>query len=373
MQSNSKIHTSTSLTSIVFYIVVGLLLNACSGGISGTGDGGQPGDVINVDQNVSDGDGSAPQTGGDAGSGDSDDDSIPQTPDTSRIIPAALQQLNMQNDSASAALPLIAQLSSLQQEVNTALEMTGTAAGTLTTNVSDAFDATFRFTFNNTETLIARSSFSTVSYIFSTNSERTLYVLQEDNRVTARHLDRTSNSLLQARIILMADGSTIIEADLNQNGIQSYFQTYSDASTTAVFSEHPTDPTIARQRELIDTNGALTILQNCTAATQDCDLDSSWSNENATSNVQFSNARNSIEADLDTVTSPPITLPDSVDEAVATQQTNNDQPTEEQIQCGVQRVTDTVRVFCWLPQPLAPTSLFSETLAGDEIFYQPLE
>lgn len=375
MRSNRKNDTSVSLISIMFSVMVSLLISACSGGISGTGNGGQS--VVNVDDNSGTGTDSSADGGDDTDGGadaetPTDGDSIPQTPDTSQLVPAALQQLNSQSNNASAALPLTAQLLTLQQQVITELEMTSSIAGTPTTNISNAFDSTLRYTFENSETLIARSSFSAVSFIFSTSNERTFYVLQEDRTVTLRHLNRNSNSLLQARVILTTNGATLIEADLNQNGTQSYLQTYSNTAVTAVFAQQPTDPTIARQRELIDETGALIVVQNCTSASQDCSLDSSWSNANSTNDVLFFDAQSSIDTSLDGIATPAITLPDNISEAVITQVTN-DQPTEEQIQCGIQRVTNEARTFCWVPQPLGTTSLFSETLAGSEIFYQLLQ
>lgn len=386
MTSNNKFnkHASKLMNRSLICILTCLLISSCGGGISGTGDGG----AIVVDTGMVDAIGNIGVADSTDSVSDSDttmvDATAPtesdvrvQVPDVSQLIPEALQLLNSQNENVSAAQPLVAQLDALQQQVETVLQTIGASQGTPEENISNEFDTTLRYMLDNTETVIASSSDLSASYLFSTNDERVIYVLQQGESLTIRHLIRNSNSLLQATIISLADGTTIFEADQNQNGTQSYLQILSSASITIAFAQHPTDPAIARQREIIDESGSILTVQNCVAATQNCNLDSSWSSEDSTINSQFSTALTEIENRLASINSPVIALPDDVTEAVLTEPSTED-PTDEQILCGIQRVTDSgvtgsLRAFCLLPQPLGQTSVFSETLASGEIFYQLLE
>ena len=365
----------TSLPSLLLTILTCLLLSACSGGIFGTGDGG-PIDVIDPDTNGTNSPGdmvSETVANGDS-SVATDNDGFTGSLDVSQLVPQSLQQLIARNENISQAQQLATQLSTLQEEVATILNSLIAGTGIPDDNVSDAFDTTLRYTQANSETITASSDTLSASYFFNTNNERTIYLLRQNSTLTVRQLTRSNNTLLQATIISLPDGATVIEADLNQNGTQTYLQTYSTDTGTVTFAQHPTDLTLPRQRDFIDDTANILIVQNCTTATQDCDEDSNWTSTLTTGtaiDAQFSNVRTVIDNSLAGITSPLSELPDTVNEAVLTLPTDTD-PTDEQIQCGLQRVSESVRAFCVLPQPLGATNLFSETLTGSEIFYQRL-
>ncbi len=395
MRSNSTRHHALHPALIVISLLTSLLLGACSGGISGTGDGGPP-IVINPEANTSEdvagsdsGDGLSDNADSGVSDGSTDVNADPvintdpvennapaASPDTSLLLPAILQQLILLDENISAAQPLAIELNSLQQQVIASPGLTNTTTGTPTVNVSDVFDTTLSFSTQDTETLLAASSTTNTSYLFSSNAERTFHLLQQNQSLTLRYLNRTTNTLTQARITQLSDAITIMEADLNQNGQQSYLQLHLAAATSTVFSQHPTNTSIARQRELIDENGNVQTVQTCNAETQDCSLDNSWSNSSATSNEIFSIALSAIEDTLDAIATPDFDLPDEINEAVLT--TAPDQsPTDAQIQCSIQRVSDTLRTFCYLPLPIPAAgqsiTIFSETLAGGEVFYRLIE
>lgn len=396
MRNNNlhKKHASRSLRLLLIYILAGMFISACGGGISGTGDGGTP-IVIGPENNTGVADSSDAGADGnslDATASPTESDQSSRSPDVSQLLPESLRLLIARNENVSSAQPLATQLNAFQQEVDLALQIADTVAGTSEENISDEFDTTIRYSLNNTETVIARSANAATSYLFSTSNERVIQVLQQDGNLTLRYLNRNLNSLLQATIDSRTDGTIIIEADLNQNGIASYLKILSTASRTSVFGQHPTDTSIERQRELLDPSGNILTVQTCTAASQNCDIDSSWSNSDPATDTQFSTDMTTIDNRLAVITSPVASLPEGVNEAVLSQETLQ-RPTDEQIQCGIQRLTNTgetntgetntgqtnteetntIRAFCFLPQPLGPTSLFSETLAGGEIFYQLLE
>jgi len=177
------------------------------------------------------------------------------------------------------------------------------------------------------------------------------------NNVAGFTLDNTdtivasgSNSVFQATIVSLAE-SSIIAADLNENGIQTYLQSYSTMQFTAAFTQHPTDPTVPRQRELIDQTGTVTVLQNCTGAITDCISDSDFSNTDTDIGMQFSNATQAIATALSVPENAPSNaLPDGVNEAVLTTSAAT-QPTEDQILCGLQTVDGSIQFFCLRPLP----------------------
>jgi len=101
-------------------------------------------------------------------------------------------------------------------------------------------------------------------------------------------------------------------------------------------------------------------LQNCTSATQDCESDDSWSPANVGTGIQFESALTAIEnslalSDADNINAQLVALPVSTNEAVLAQSTA-DQPTQEQIRCGIQRVSRRWRNFLstYRPDQLAP-------------------
>ncbi len=383
-------------------IIVGLLLSACGGGISGTGDGGiiQPTNSQSTDAIDSTGNTAEIDSGTDAGIADGADQT-PQSPtadnanlpipDLALLAPETLLQTNSRNEGTSATVSFTTQLLALAQEAaetSNAISMADTTQLDITpvdialpNEISNQFTSTLSFSIDGTDTVVASSDANELRFFFSNNTQRAIHLLQQGNTITVRRVDRISNSVFQATIVSLPDStnstatnSTAIRADLNVNGVQTYLESYSTAEFTAAFTQHPTDPTIPRQRELIDPVGAVLVLQNCTGLIADCISDGDFSNTDADVGMQFSSAAQTIANALsEPVNSPASALPDGVNEAVLTASDIN-QPTEDQIQCGLQRVDNNIRLFCLRPVPLASdVGLFSETVSGAEILYQLLE
>jgi len=269
--------------------------------------------------------------------------------DISILLPDALLQSNARNDGSSATVPFTTQLLTLTQEANEAINAISTDQAMQSPEVSAQFnDSRFNnvagFTLDNTDTIVASADAGDLRFFFS-----------------------------QATIVSLAE-SSIIAADLNENGIQTYLQSYSTMQFTAAFTQHPTDPTVPRQRELIDQTGTVTVLQNCTGAITDCISDSDFSNTDTDIGMQFSNATQAIATALSVPENAPSNaLPDGVNEAVLTTSAAT-QPTEDQILCGLQTVDGSIQFFCLRPLPLeSDASVFSETVSGGEIFYQLLQ
>ena len=299
-------------------------------------------------------------------------------PDLSLLVPEALLQTTLRNDGISATVPFTTELITLTQEVNETIESISAAQTMQTTAISSRFndsrfDNVLSFSIDGTDTIVASADATALRFFFSDNSARAIHLFQQDDTITLRRVDRNNNTVFQAKIVSVSESSTAIGAALNNNGMQLYLESYSTAEFTTAFTHHPADPTIPRQRELIDPDGAVSVVQTCTGAIAECMSDSDYANTDATTGTRFSNAAQAIANALSTPENAPlITLPDGVDEAVLATSVDA-QPTEDQIQCGVQTVDNSIRLFCLRPLPLeSDVSLFSETVAGGEIFYQRL-
>ena len=294
------------------------------------------------------------------------------------LVPDTLLEVNTRNEGISASVPFTAQLLTLTEEVTETISAIGSARATPTTEINSQFNDTrfnniLSFSLQGTETIMASAEDTELGFFFSINSERAIHLLQQDDTVTLRRVDLSGNSVFQAKIVTLTN-STVIAADLNTLGIQSYLEAYSTDQFTAVVTQHPTDTSVPRQRELIDPTGTIFEVQNCTGPIEDCSSDSDFSNTDADIGLQFLIATRTFAAALsEPGNAPSLTLPDNVNEAVITA-TANLTPTEDQIQCGLQRVDNNTRFFCLRPLPLeSDINLFSETVSGGAIFYQALQ
>jgi len=382
----SNVHSAYKLLSAV---AISLWLSACGGGISGTGDGGPQIIIESVDSSGNTGNpgdsGSADSTGATTGGGDSGNvDASPTTaspttpnvptPDLSMLVPETLLQARLRNDGVSATQPFIAQLVAVSQDVSATFDAFDSVQTNQTDVVSGPFNKTLSFSQNGTDTTLAWADTTQLRFLLTINSERAIHVLQENNKLTIRRVDRINNAVFHAIVKTLPEGS-VVEADLNNNGDQKYLQTYSGPQFTAAYMQHPTDTAITRQRELIEPSGAVSVVQNCSANSQNCNDDSAWSNPSTSASTQLTEGTTQINSAIPTATLPQgllagDALPDNVTEAVVAA-TQNQQPTESEIQCGLQQVDNNVRAFCLQPLPLvSELVLFGEQLSGGQIFYQ---
>lgn len=408
---------SHKLLSIVFSLIICVFISACDGGISGTGAGG-PIIVQPPAQNMTDAadaSNGAINGGGDGGgetagptNGESDVNASPDngtpntdspvtespvsdsgrfpTPNLSQLIPASIIELNNRNEGTSVADAFATQLITAQQQLVAALTAIAGDQPLAAEPVASSWNNAQRFSQGDLDVVVSWDSTNGHSYLFVSNNEHAISLLQQDAVVTLRHLDFAKNSLLQAIVITQAGNTTTLEADLNQNGSQAYLQGLSDGMGATIFSQHPTDSSVTRIRELIDANGVVTISESCTAAAQDCNTVNSWNGATEQTDMLFSNTQREIDGVLATVATPVDALPVGVNEAIlvapsggqltdlvnGNTQTDTT-PAENQIHCGLQQVSDDVRAYCVRPLPLSDdTLLYGESLAGGEIFYQLL-
>jgi len=365
--------------NFIYSVALCLLLSACGGGIEGTGDGG----IILPQPTDSMVDGAAPNTA-DSGSHESDS-TTDESPNgegtvasqvafssTNSTIPAGLADgLNrVQNDSIMA--PFIDTLASAMEELDV---VTNAAISGQTTRQPIYFDYISETTTNDTTQIVRWSTdFKKVSTL-SSNAHQVVQMLSSDGAVTLRYLDIINNTVYQFKSDSAGNSERTIQADWNINGAQSYLTALINSNQTVAFVSHPTNANIVRQREISNITGEQADLQTCSDAS--CGNDSSWVSllgmDIAQANASYADARNRIGSDSDR---SPIDLPDNITEAVLAM-TNNDAPTENEIQCGIQRLNNVesrVEYFCVEPLPLETTgTLFSETLSGGQVFYQRID
>jgi len=361
---------------LIYSAVICVLLSACGGGIEGTSDGGpilpQPTDSVV--------DGSAPNTA-DSGSPEADSsaggspegDGTVAFSSTSSMIPAALADRLNRVPNDSIMTPFINTLASATEELDL-ITNAAISGQSMSQPLPDSiyFDQISQTTTNDSVEIIKWSTdFNRVSALTS-NASQVVQMLTSNGAITLRYLNITDNTVYQFKSDNTDNNTRFIQADLNTNGTQSYLTALINSNQTVAFVGHPTDAGVARQREISNNIGEQTDLQSCTDSL--CENDNSWvsllGTEVVQANASYADANNRVES---TTTQSPIALPDNIAEAVLAI-TNNETPTETEIQCGIQQlshVASRIEYFCVEPLPLENTGiLFSETLSGGQIFYQ---
>ncbi len=370
------------IAGIALVVTLSLFTAACSGGISGTGDGRpviiEPGET-GSDTTVIDGVGGTT----DSNAAPTANTNLPTLPELSLAIPTALLEAHGRNESISESAPFTQQLilvSTDFEQIQSELSIATDAA--INTAVNNYFDSSVEHSLSG-DTVIRWSSDNAAISVFSTNADRIIYFLQVDETLTIRRFDRNTNVLFQAAIDSPPENNSesVLETTLNNNGINSYLRAYSsgaEAGATVTFIQHPTNISIERQREIIDQSGAVIDIQTCTVASspESCQSDANWAvvtdSGNGTASQLFTTAINNINARLELRQTPIPSIPQEVNEAVIAT-TTEQLSAAENIQCGLQVVDGTVRAFCVEPLPLeASGTLFQEILSGGEVFYQLL-
>ena len=383
------------LISLTLLVLTGFILSACGGGISGTGDGGlivaetdtaatvdAPNAIADSSTDAQDAD------GGDTSDGAADQapgaDQLPNgidsvVPDLSQLA-STIIQTGSNATSISESLQLALNLETIATELQQLqAEIISQQGLQVAVSVSTFFDNTLTLLQDGIESVINVSNDNSLQSVFSTNSNRTLYLLLENQRLTVRRIDLVQNSLFQASLVPLGNtADLVVEAVVNTNGNVRVIRSLSTTESTVTFADHPTDTTVQSQREIINPDGTTLVLETCTRATaaNSCSLDSDWTATTSTGDTAtgdlFVQASATIEMQLTTIESPLDALPGGVDSAVIAS-TENDQDVEENLQCGLQIFMQTLRPFCVQPQPFELNgTVFQETLSAGEIFYQRL-
>jgi len=386
--------------SILFvFVLAAISVTGCGGGISGTGGGS----IITTDATIetdmadtgsitADSNGSVSDNNAPVDSGSPTADSVPVSinnviPDLSGLIANLIQSGNgadtnsVTRELAQNLIAIASQLQNLQSALQNQQNLpVSTTAGSI-------FDNTAVFSQAGSNSTIQWTNDNALVSIVSTTDENTLYLLQENQRLTLRNLDRSQNTLFQASVVptsnivatnpaVATSAAVVVEAVSNNNGALIYTRALSSEDNTITFSEHPTDNTVQSQREILAANGTTIALETCTQATaiNNCQTDTDWSavSTNATAANTFAVALENIEQSLADVVSALDTLPGGTSSAVIAN-TENVMAIDPNLQCGLQVVRGVVRSFCIQPLPLDPIgNVFEEIFSGGEIFYQRL-
>lgn len=378
MMTNNLINTRACIAKYTVIALLSLLVCACGGGIAGTGDGTPILPIENNIENSSTGNPQSPtadSTGGETQAPTHSTNDQAPVPDLSMLIPSSWVAAQARNDQTSNSIAFTQQLTTSATEI----EQISTALLNYESPNNNAdpegiYDNALSFSLESQDNTIKWSG-NTLS-LFSTNTNRHLYLSQNNQMITIRRLDRARNILFQANII-NANGSLFIEAILNNNGAESYLRsTTDDNGSTVNFTQHPTDTSLMRQREIIDLSGTTTDVQTCIADTANngCQIDDDWltvnSNDADNANTLFASASANISSALQATAARDFQLPPDVVAAVLTD-SSAEQPIAEEIQCGLILVNGTVREFCLQPLPVEITgNRFQELLSGGQVFYQ---
>ncbi len=379
----------TILRAILFQLLVAATLTACSGGISGTGDGGPiivvDGDTTDAganstDSNIPDAtvdmvvanqilpgnllsqtriDTTAPASDGVAVESSVVDNAIVTnllntllsqyneagsnvSTDITLLEPPLLEALNTcESQGRCSTLPSTASPPSTAAEVTQSYSNIVFAQGT-----SGIFDKEFSYTredgaqvtlqWNNQEDLL-------YFFIDTTNATTYSYTDKQQNTVTLRHINKASSSVLQATIVTNSDSSITVEADL----VEWYLRGTLTPQTTLIYAVNQQSPT--NRREATTPDGSTVVTETCDRS--NCLWQSEFSNS---ATEVFGNTESSLGDFSQTINNQQgITLPSSPDRLVISTSDDNGSPALQSVSCGSVRVLDRRRTFCWQTFPAA--------------------
>lgn len=207
------------------------------------------------------------------------------------------------------------------------------------------------------------------------NSAEIFYVLTDlrQRTMTLRREDKTTTTVFHAVVINDSEGNTTVEADWH--GIdEHYVKAIATATTTTLYSLNPTDSSAIRFREAITLPQQSYTIDSCITASDTCDAWISVAMDEGNVANRFSATEDTIgNFSLTLTDAPQPTLAVDVREFVISTDTDSIQPQAQSLYCAGQRVIDTVRTFCWQPLPLETGSaIFEESLTSGGLSYRRL-
>ena len=382
------------LRAIFLPLLLVTAVSACSGGISGTGDGGP---IIVVDgdtgANATDANGpdatadtimanlqifpasllsqplnnvvSTAQNGNSLEAADSENALVTAefyallskyydagnriTDDLTLLESYLLNELNScESQGRCNTLPATASVSSNNTQLMQA--QNNYADIQFTQGTAGLSDKDFRYTREDgAQVMIQWSTQEDLLYFFIDTGSSTTYSLTDKlrNVVTLRHVEKLSPALLQATLLTNADSSVTIEADV----VDWYIRGSVTPQTTLIYAADQQSSTNRREATL---NGETVVTETC--ARNAC----VWQPEFGRNDTDFFVNTDTTLGDFSMTINeqPPTTLPSSPARLVISTNDDNGTPASQSIACGSISVLSRPRAFCWQPLPLASESTF---------------
>ena len=238
------------------------------------------------------------------------------------------------------------------------------------------FDKSLKYTRNDgLEVFIRWTNDRQLISTQTSNSAEAFYILSDlrQQTMTLRREDKTTTTVFHAVASNDSDGNTSVEADWHGTE-EHYVKAIATATTLTLYSLNPTDSTATRFREALTLPQQSYTIDSCVTSGDTCDTWISVAMDEGNVTNRFSATQDTIgNFSLTLTDAPQPTLADDVREFVISADTNSNQPLPQSLYCAGQRVIETVRTFCWQPLPLEATSaFFEETLTSGGLGYRRL-
>ena len=241
-----------------------------------------------------------------------------------------------------------------------------------TRNTAGVFDSTFTYTLTDgTDVRLQWNNAEDLFYFYADSGTTTTYSLTESttNSITLRHHIKSTGTMLQATLTNNADTSTSIEADL----IDWYVRGTIDTQNTLIYAHDQANPVIRREATAAD--GTIISVESCDK--NNC----IWPSASGDSSDIFLATENtlgnfSVTSNLTTETDilSPSLLQALPDRWVVSTEDNNGIPLQRAIICGGVAVANLQRVFCWQPAPSSGSDyvFYEETPGGGLPYFEQI-
>lgn len=376
------------------------LLSACSGGISGTGDGSP---IITPGEENS---------AGGIDSGDNSADNL----DSQLHSPVQLPINGLNTALTNLSIPLSRQARLAAQDTITVLLETRfdaytTAANqvygdlralqnTLTDKISqcdnsgqcDAIPAVISVEFNGATLVFNSIQYSqalpgtfdnSLSYtrengdfirvlwtgdgslisLYTDTNTHTTYALEDSlqSSLTFRQWSKSGQTLTQSNIVTDANNVRTIEADV----LDWYVRARVTEQFDVLYAASSTDNTI--RREAVSTENDLILSESCDS------MNCVWQPDHATDSGIFVGSELTAGnfSQPSNTSIPGISIPEAIQRLVIAQTPNRVTPPTDSLVCGATTVQNTRRFFCWTPLPLSEHNnvIFEEQFSGGNAEY----
>lgn len=238
------------------------------------------------------------------------------------------------------------------------------------------FDQKLQYTNQSgTSVLLQWTTDNQLVSVVAENNAITTYLLTDfrQGTTTLRTDDKTSATVFQAVLNGTAAVGTTIEGDWHGNQ-QHYIRATADEASVVLYAIHPTDSTVMPTREVFDVISGNYAIEACTTENAVCANWQTVANDSSAIGARLTANQATIgDFSLSISSSLQISIPAEVDEFVIATDIGTEQPEARSLVCSGQRVLDSVRSFCWQPLPLAgAVQVYEESTGNGNAVFQQL-
>lgn len=231
------------------------------------------------------------------------------------------------------------------------------------------FDQKLKYTNQNgTDVALKWTADNQLISIQTENNTIVTYALTDlrQSTTTLRTENKATGTIFHAEIKGTVATGTTIEADWHSGEQQHYVRATADETSITLYAIHPTDFNASRTRETFDVLAGNYVIESCTAGNRACDDWQTVANNGTAIGARLTATEPTLgDFSLSISSNIQVNLPAEVNEFVIATGIDSAQPEPLSLVCGGQRVQASVRTFCWQPLPLAGAIQFYEETTGN--------